>query len=217
MVLEKEQLEKQKLQLEIKELKKPLIFKPGFLLPLLAALLSILLGQYSGWFDVNMKRLENKRFELEGDITRFTQEKKDIKQKIEQLEGQVKSAENSKAKAQNELEKLKIKSLDQTEYFIAEIKILNSRIERLKMAKDASASSGGKQIIEEQIEVAEGALTSTQSDAIQALDRIKEVFDIPEGTLSEIEGRFKQELWESGALDEDGCLVIDGELHCTNF
>lgn len=65
------ELERRKLALEIRDLERPLWTRPGFIIPLLAAVLSIGTGYFSGWFDIQRTRLQNERSELRQDIRDF--------------------------------------------------------------------------------------------------------------------------------------------------
>jgi hypothetical protein len=73
-----ESLIARKLELEISDLERPVWKKPTFITPLFAALLSIALGHYSGWFNVQLTKLENKKYELNKEIENFEKEKEVI-------------------------------------------------------------------------------------------------------------------------------------------
>lgn len=97
----KRALEIKKLEFEIAELARPVWRKPAFLTPVFAAILTILVGQYTGWFNVQLTKLENKKFELQKEIDGFQAEKKRITDENASLRTQLADLETKIASDQH--------------------------------------------------------------------------------------------------------------------
>ncbi len=189
-------LEYRKLELEILELRKSFWQKPGFLVPFLAALMSLGLGHFSGWFDVQTKLLEIKRYELNKDIASFKQEKQVLIAEHEILLDQVATAKKLRDAQSSyvSMEVLKFKELirsgelpecDGCEVFLKAIE------NRFLEINDAD--------LEAELELLEFELNN-------------------EDDISARENKLIEYMNNRGILDDDGCFEDrNGETHCTNF
>ena len=90
----KAMLEREKLRLEIEQLKQPWWRKPTYILaglPTLLALVTLIYGFANGYFQAAAIKLENQRHDLEGEIKEFTQRKEELEHQNlllrEELEG----------------------------------------------------------------------------------------------------------------------------------
>jgi chromosome segregation ATPase len=95
-------LEKRKLELEIAEMSRPMWSRPAFITPVIAAVLSIGLGYFSGWFEIQSKQLKLDRSTLQKEVDDFRFEKSRIQKEIGDLHIRVAStqAESNTIKTQ---------------------------------------------------------------------------------------------------------------------
>ena len=185
-----------------------------------AAFLSVLAGHYSGWFDVQSTKLENQRFTLKQDVARFEKEKLNLHQEYNRVQGELDEVLEKYDQAQQELTLSKNKLVEITEHHLEEVDNMRERIKELTLAKEEAIDRKdniNKDKIEDELDVAEQALHSSEIEAQVAIDRIRKMFDIPQSTLDDWEQKVRQEILQSGDVDDDGCILIDGEQHCTNF
>jgi septal ring factor EnvC (AmiA/AmiB activator) len=105
------QLSKRKLELEIAELARPIWQRPAFITPVIAAALSVMLAYFSGWFDVQLTRLSNRRDSLERDIAKFQMDKSEIQTEVNALQEELKGAKNKINLANEEIKMAKVQLL----------------------------------------------------------------------------------------------------------
>jgi len=204
----KEEFEIEKLKLEITELRKPWWSRTNFISALVAASASLVLAYFTGWFDVNLTRLKNERFQLEQDINKFNAEKTELQNANNELTAQNREISSRLTTAQQEQVKL--------QKLVAELtKRSVSYAKNITEFANTSAKTRERQITQLKSEL------ETASTANLDTKEIEEVLTAAESSLFDLqseEDRVKQELRESGVLDEDGCFVDqDGLQNCTNF
>lgn len=83
--IEKLTLESQKIDQEIRHLKRPLLKNPQYLAPILtmcSVVLTILYSFFSGFWDIQMKKLENTKLVLQIDIDKFEKQKDTLNKQL---------------------------------------------------------------------------------------------------------------------------------------
>ena len=213
------ELQKQKLELEIADLERPVWLRPGFMVPFIAAILSLFLGYFSGWFDVQSTKLENKRFALERDIETFEAEKSDLNRELVRLKADLSTTRKELTDSQKALAFEKLKYVQTLEKQKAIKKELEDRVSLLKTNLQKAKSKGDNTIhkLTKELDDAELSLYTSRTAEKDVIKRIRELFSIREPSLSDWEQRVKEEIYRTQDVDEDGCFFIDNEQHCTNF
>src|SRR5262245_48890613 len=89
---ERQRLEQRKLELGNADLGRPRSKRPAMVTPRVAALVSIALGYYTGWCDVQSKRLENQRSALKLDIDEFTKNRNTVERQVTAARADLKKA-----------------------------------------------------------------------------------------------------------------------------
>lgn len=191
-----DELEAQKLQLEINELKKYFWQRAGFLVPLSAALISLCLGYYSGWFDVQTKLLEIKRFELNEEIDKFTKEKVRLIAEQKVLVDQVNIAKRLRN---------------------AQSRYISTEVLRFKeLMRNGTLPNCDE--CEVFFEAIEKRFYSIKDSDLQAELELIDFELNNEDEISERERKLIDYMNKREMLDDDGCFEDDyGETHCTNF
>lgn len=226
---ELDKLQRHKLALEIADLRRPAWLKPAMVTPIVAAVMSIALGHFSGWFDLQSTRLENQRFELTRDIEKFENERKRSERELKTAQRELKT-EQDKLRAvsdqlglaQKELSEMRQSLTTSTQNHIKEVRELKDTIATLKAALERASADGDREAqdrIARELDAAEKSLGSTQAEALDVINKIRLVFDIPESTLDDWEQEIKAEIYQTENVDEDGCFIssIDGMQHCLNY
>ena len=104
----KEQYEIEKLQLEIKDMSAPLWKHPGFLASVCTGLVGIVIGYFSGFFDIKLGELKNQRELLKIETLQLADRKKELTKtnrllelKIKELETELKEESTPKLQTLN--------------------------------------------------------------------------------------------------------------------
>lgn len=244
MSIETDELNKKKLELEIAELVRPIWQRPAFITPVIAALLSVMLAYFSGWFDVQLTRLSNQRHDLEQDIAKFQREKseiqgqvdalrkeltdikskldaantelKDVKQKLDVTNRELKDAKDKLDVANRETEDARLQLIMELISRKSEKKELEGNIESLtKQLKEERTAKRNQ--IEAELKKVEQSYRSSQKAERKVIDRIRTAFGISEKSLAELEQEVRKRILQTQKVDADGCFFVGQEQHCLNF
>jgi DNA repair exonuclease SbcCD ATPase subunit len=224
-----QELNKRKLALEVAELARPAWQRPAFITPIIAAVLSLALGYFSGWFNVQSTKLENQRHKLTQDIEKFENEKSTIEVEVKKLRAELESTKSSYASAVSDLDGVTAelatanegRSNIQTKYsnllgnLQRENKEKADNIASLRTELLAVRSRNDRTAIaqlEAKLKTMENSLRSTRIEELQT--RRQE--------LTEREQLLESLRRTGTVLDGDGCFVVKsgpakGEQHCTNL
>lgn len=238
MTEKREELELKKIELEIKELGRPFWKKSGFLVPFFAALISVALGHYSGWFDVQTKQLEIKRASLNDDIKSFQKEKVSLIDSNKSLKANNDLLKEEKTSLTDSIESLKANNdllKKSNALLIVEQEVLLDQVNLAKKLRTAQASYVSTEVLRFKELVRSGELPdcggydvffeaiedrffNLEDADIEAELELIEFEANNEENTSAREQKLIEYMNKRGMLDDDGCFEDhNGETHCTNF
>lgn len=213
------ELEQQKIQLEIEDLRRHFLLRPNFVVPVLIGLLSFSVATYNGWFDLQSQRLTDRRERLNWEIQKFQNDKATIEQQINELE-----AKNGQLRKQVALANAAIASSETSLRRISAE--LRAEIERGK------ATEQERDRLAQELESVEASLSEAEAKAVVIRDAVTVAtqagglgddakYDTNgDGEIDENE--WKQKAYDTLDVDDDGCFLLeldDGavEQHCLNY